>query len=209
MSLYVAIVGHVSRTTQAAELARTLAPATLHLDDGSLGEWGNHRQALSMATAGGKTHVLVLQDDAVPVPDLLVHAAAAVEQRPNDLISLYVGKLRPLAPLVTRAVDHARETEASWLSHERLLWGVGFILPTHAIRPVVRTADDLQPVPTDRRLGMAWRKTQSRDVLYTWPSLVDHADGEQVTTDHPTRPRGRVAHEVGIPCWGETVVAIA
>jgi hypothetical protein len=198
-----AVVAHVKREAQAQALAARLGAQTF-TDDGTLGEWLNHSRALAWAADHG-THALVLQDDALPIPEFAECVRQAIEHKPEDMIGLYVGRQRPMRERVEKAVAKADEVGASWLTCERLCWGVATIIPTHAIAALLGY---LSTAPYDRRIGMAWREHTGRDVVFTWPSLVDHADGETVIKGRAQRVPGRVAHRVGVPSWADVSVAV-
>lgn len=207
MSLAIAVVGHTQRTQQAARLAQQLAPAALFLDDGTLGEWANHERALLWGTTAPASHLLVIQDDAVPVDGFLTLANLAAAERPDDLIGLYVGKQRPRAAAVTQAVAQANRDGASWLTSSSLWWGVATIFPVELLAELLwycQTSDK----PYDRRIG-TWAKQTGRPVLYTWPSLVDHADQPTVIEGRPERTPGRTAHRVGAPSFNDIAVRFA
>lgn len=198
-----AVVAHTKRLVQAQALASQIGAVTF-LDDGTQGEWANHARALTWAAEHG-THAVIVQDDALPIPEFSECVRQAIEHKPDDLIGLYVGRSRPLRERVEKAVAKADEIGASWLTCERLCWGVATIVPTHAIDALLTYETT---APYDRRLGMAWREHTGRDVVYTWPSLVDHADGESVIDGRAARLPGRVAHRVGVPSWADLSVAV-
>lgn len=198
------VVAHTKRATQAQALAARLG-AEIFTDDGTLGEWGNRARALAW-TADRGTHAVVLEDDALPIPDFGECVRQAIEHKPGDMIGLYVGRQRPIRERVEKAVAKADEIGASWLTCERLCWGVAMIVPTRAIASLLAYAT--RTIPGDRRLGEAWRAYTGRDVIYTWPSLVDHADGETVIKGRAARTPGRVAHRIGVPSWADVSVAV-
>jgi hypothetical protein len=205
MSLHVAVVAHVARTEQAKRLTDELG-AELFMDDGSIGEWFNHRRALAWA-ATQDGHAVIVQDDALPVAGFLEHATRAASERPADMIGLYVGRQRPKRAAAQRAVRQADRTGASWLTAPGLWWGVATIVPCAAI-PALLDAADAMHSNYDIRLGRAWLATQRRPVTYTWPSLVDHADSPSVIERNRERPSGRVAWRVGVPNWTGGTVAM-
>ena len=63
------VVGHVSRIGHAQRLA-ALLDAHLLIDDGNHGANWNHRRALEWA-AEQSCRVVVLEDDAIPVPGFI------------------------------------------------------------------------------------------------------------------------------------------
>ncbi len=194
ISLSVHVVGHVARERQAVELAVSLG-ATLHMDNGTLGVYGNHRRALTAAAESGRQSALVVEDDALPCTDLLDAAEWYAEQRPDHMLGLYVGRSKPrgLQHAIERWIAEHDSTE-QWLDapaiQRRLWWGVGYVVPTADIPNVITTADRTCGL-ADLRLG-AWHH-RNRRVSYPWPSLVDHADVPSVNNESIRRPTGRVA----------------
>jgi len=200
VNIAVGIVAHVDRIKQAADLAHRLAPATLHLDDSSLGTYANHRRALLAASTSDASHAVILEDDAEPITDFLHNVAQAIEQRPEHLIGMYVGTGHPrlVQPEIAEAVKDAGPFLT--LSKQRTLrWGVATVYPVADLAHVIERADQLDGIAADRRLG-AWHGEQGR-IVYTWPSLVDHKDLPQVTPEHQGRAVPRRAWRVGAPRW--------
>jgi hypothetical protein len=204
VTLAVVVVTHPSRSDTGLELAAQLRGA-LVVDDGR-GEWATHERALRWAAGQDTSHALVVQDDAIPVPRMLEHAAAAVDAHPDGPIGLYVGRSRPRAVQVQRAVEQADELGASWLEANTLLWGVATIFPIRDLPELLDWAWRSQ-LPYDQRIG-AWYRRQRRPVRYSWPALVDHADGPSLIPGRPCR-EPRVAWRVGEPSsWDGPVVRI-
>jgi hypothetical protein len=205
VSLAVVVVAHPARRPAAEELAADLA-AHLVVDEHGQGEWPTHARALTWAAEQPATHALVVQDDAVPVPNLLEHTAAAVDAYPDGPIGLYVGRSCPRPTQVERAVRQADEVGASWLEANTLLWGVATVVPVQDLLPLLAWCRRVR-LPYDERLG-AWYRNQQRPVRYTWPSLVDHADWPSLTPGQARRER-RFAWRVGEPAgWDGPVVQI-
>jgi hypothetical protein len=205
VSVAVVVVGHPARLAAAAQLAATL-DAHLVVDEHQHGEWPTHARALTWAADQSATHALVVQDDAVPVPNLVEHTAAAVDAYPDGPIGLYVGRGCPRPAQVERAVREADEVGASWLEANTLLWGVATVLPVQDLPPLLAWCQRVR-LPYDQRLG-SWYRNQQRPVRYTWPSLVDHADWPSLTGGQARRP-ARIAWRTGAPTsWDGPVVPI-
>lgn len=201
-----AIVAHQRRWVQAEQLA-TLTRGKIFMDNGFLGEWKNTRRALAWGRSQDATHVVVLQDDAVPIPEFMAQVREAIKRRPDDVVGLYVGTGRPYAEEVLRAVQAARRDLASWLVSDGLIWGVGTIWPVSLINDFLSWADLWRhQLPYDQR-AHAWSQATGRRCYYTWPSLVNHADLPSVIKgrDHKLE-LVRIAHEVGIPDWNDVEV---
>lgn len=201
----VEIIAHTSRMEMAHNLQSSLGTGNVWVDSGFLGEWKNHLRAWQHASMSDADYAIVLQDDAIPINDFLSHVEKAVEKRPDELISLYVGTHRPWKHETLEAVAQADDVQASWLTARTLLWGVGVVLPTRLI-PEMLEGCSKSRLPYDQRLGV-WIEKSGRKVYYTWPSLVDHADAPTVAHKGP-QPEPRVAHRVGVPNWSDRVVNI-
>lgn len=207
--LSVAVMAHPKRRARAEALAVELDARIVwdQHDD----EWDTGARALA-AIEPGATHHLVIQDDAVPAPGFLDHAAAAIVCHPSSPISFYLGRSRPpgYQRRIMRATLTADERHASWLSCPELLHGVGFALPVAHIPTMLAWAAGRRE-PYDERIGK-WYRHQNTDVLYTWPSLLDHADDEPVIqhrADRQSRTEPRKAWRHGIPAWGsDEVIAL-
>lgn len=154
---------------------------------------------------------IVLQDDAIVVPEFRKHAAAALSHAPQTAVSFYVGTGRPRPLQVEHAIRVADAMGACWLECETLLWGVAVAMPTRLITEFLGwtgTDADGTDAKYDARIGKFFER-QGIPVRYTWPSLVDHADGYSfVQIPRPVRVT-RVAHRVGIAeAWDGPVVKI-
>lgn len=178
MRLLTVITAHTSRAAEATQLALD-TDATVFMDDGTLGEPGNTRRALVWAQTQPASHVLVLQDDALPVEGFLELATAAIDERPNHAISYYLGTGRPLQSHFTQLVTQADVDNARWIDTNRLYWGVAWSLPT-ALLPALNTWLNARPdTPTDTETGH-WLRLLRVPCTHTWPCLVDHADNDSL-----------------------------
>lgn len=201
------IVAHEARYEQARELARLLGDVDVSLDDGTLGDWGNHAQALSWGAQQPCTHVMLIEDDAQPITEGFWESAyRAVRAAPASPISFYVGTGRPRQRGTRQAIEAADAQGSTWLEADNMLWGVCYVLPVDDIEPLIRWASGASFAAASDGLVGAWYRKEGRAVLYTWPSLVDHADGEPVIKGRH-RPEARKAWRTGnIPVFrGEPV----
>jgi hypothetical protein len=201
-----AVMAHLDRLEQARRLADQLG-ASLAVDSGGLGENANGDVAWTLHDEHADWHV-VLQDDAQPVDGFAEHAAAALEHAPRTAVSFYVGTGRPRQESVERAVHVADATDVAWLTHPTLLWGVAVAMPTEHVAPFLAWARSNR-LPYDRRIGAYWQRARI-PVRYTWPSLVDHADGPSLLR-HPWGPpkAPRRAWRLGTPArWDTEAVMI-
>lgn len=202
----IVVVGHIDRLGHVLNLKTTLG-AKVFLDDGTLGEWGNHERALRWASTK-PGHVLVLQDDAQPV-DGMVNVLPKIATRvSDDPVSLYLGTGRPAAwqPRIREATSLADEHDAGLIRSVQMLHGVAILYPTRLLTAYLDWARS-STEPYDYRLG-AWCRLTGHHCYYTWPSLVDHEDGPSLV-NHPDgeqRTEIRKAWRVGVPHFGGLVI---
>jgi len=204
----VAVMAHPAREEVAETLARNVGARVTW--DRHRDEWETGSRALA-AYDRFATHHIVLQDDAVPVPEFRRHAAAAIAQHPDSLISFYLGRSRPphVQRRIIRATLAADERRAAWISDDRLLHGVGIALPIGDIDALLEWCR-IRNLPYDDRIG-TWYRAQRRKVMYTWPSLVDHADTETLVRhlDGQARDQPRVAWRTGTAdTWSTEVIPL-
>lgn len=190
-SLSVAIMAHPARAAMVERLLDKLGDVPVAWAERKNDLWGTRRRA-TLACDLDCTHHLVLQDDVMICRDLVAGVERALEHVPPDVpASLYIGQRRPDRELVKAACAKARESSASWVVMPTLLWGPAVVLPTAAIPDMVEYCDTLKKMPhDDRRMGMYWERISP--TWYTWPSLVDHADG-------PSMAQGRMGTDRSKP----------
>lgn len=186
MTIHIAVVGHVSRQARAEALAESLA-AELFLDTGTHGARWNHDRALTWGRPL-KGHLLVVEDDAEPAPRFLEQVTQWVQDNPTDLISYYLGTGYP--PSYQPRVRQLLTTANDRIHLPTLIHAVAYSIPCNLI-PRVR------PGKADHALGRAWQLTTGRPIIYTVPSLVDHADTDSIqNAGHRALPRK--AHRIGV-----------
>jgi len=171
-------------------------------------EWNNGVECLKAGLGKGDYHV-VIQDDAILTPNLYENIEGAIRNCPggNTLISLYTGKARPMGKRVSYAVS--KVVDETWLDYWLLMWGVGIIIPTKHIEPLLDFVSD-RTEPYDTRIGIFYQRNRL-PVYYTMPSLVDHDDelGTAIP-GHGTEPGARVAHRLanGPISWNNKSITI-
>jgi hypothetical protein len=213
VSVTLAVVAHTDRREQAEALALRIG-ATLHMDDGTLGERGNHQAALRVMLDAGSDWVCWVEDDAIPVYDFRQQITKALAAAPDTIVSAYLGRCRWAGtsparhgPLVAAAVARATAAGAAWIQADALWHAVTVAIPTPWARDLLRHIE-ADPAPTDEAVTH-WAKAHGIRIRYTWPSLVDHADTPPVThhPDQQIRTPGRVAWAVGTrDTWDGPVV---
>lgn len=197
------IVAHPDRHNWAGELAARLE-AWISLDSERLGAGANHRRALQHGLGYGWDHIVVLEDDAVLTDDYEDSLGRAIEQRPDQIIGLYVGRQRPHAKAVANAVMQADMQGASWLTHHGLLWGVATVWPRALAEAWLIEPESGVWDSHVRR----WCRREGHEVAYTWPSLVDHRDEPSVVARTAQRPAGRTAWRTGVPSFNGVSVTL-
>lgn len=192
-----AVMGHPSRQRQANILAWALG-GRLVLDEDAAGEnaTGDHAWAAHDATSAW--HVVV-QDDALPVPDIARQAPAALAAAPAPVVSFYLGTNYP--PQTVRpcrdAIGRADAAGSAWITAPRLFWGVAVAIRSDLIADMLRRVGRSK-MPYDQRISH-WAERSGHQVAYTWPSLVDHADGPSLIPRLVQRMAPRRAYRVGRP----------
>ncbi|EPC0895654.1 hypothetical protein ACRV5G_000308 [Enterobacter hormaechei] len=172
------VVGHVSRIVHAQRLAAML-DAYLLIDDGNHGANWNHRRALEWA-AEQTCRVVVLEDDAIPVPLFAELVVDWLTRFPEALVSFYLGTGRPpqYQIQIAERLIVADKTQADYITLPRLIHGVCYSVPPQHIERVLSRWDSSKPA--DYAVGDAYGGA----VVYPCYSLVDHADGVPVER-HP------------------------
>lgn len=215
MRISAAVMAHPKRKKQAEALAKELKNypfVSVHViyDTPDAGtheqEWDNGTRALLDGVGKGDWH-LVVQDDAILSPGFYANLDGALSTVPaKTLISLYTGTARPLGKRVKTAVD--KVIDETWLQYWLLMWGVGIVIPTTHIEPMIEFVAD-RTEPYDTRIGIFYQRNRL-PVYYTMPSLVDHDDDLPSLLDHGQTPEPRVAHRLatGPVAWNKYVINI-
>lgn len=192
-----AVMGHPRRQRQANILAWALG-GHLVLDEDGAGENPTGDHAWAAYDPAAAWHV-VMQDDALPVPDIARQAPAALTAAPAPVVSFYLGTSYP--PQTVRpckdAIGKANDTGSAWITAPRLFWGVAVAIRTELVPDMLRSVRRCQ-LPYDERISR-WAECAGHQVAYTWPSLVDHADGPSLIERMVPRIAPRRAYRVGRP----------
>lgn len=199
MNISIAIMGHPKRDEQIQQLLIAIVNMQQFCDvsvalDSENSEWATGKKALR--SGKGDWHV-VIQDDAILTPyfyENIENAIKALNQK--TLISLYTGTARPIPGRVKKAVDNM--PDGSFLRFQQLMWGVGLVIPTSHIEPMLEFVENID-LQYDNKIGEFYCR-QGLPVYYTVPSLVDHNDdldsllpGHGRAIDHEPRKAHRVA----------------
>lgn len=177
------VVGHHSRYKQALCLAESIG-AVLLIDNSDRGANWNHRRALEWA-ACQPCRVVILEDDARPVPGFREMAADWLERFHYALVSFYLGTGRPpqYQMQIAERLIMADKLRNDYVTLPRLIHGVCYSVPPERIEKVLARWDSRKPA--DYAVGDAY----DDEVVYPCYSLVDHADGEPVERHPDSAPR--------------------
>lgn len=218
MTISAAVMAHPKRKERAEALALQLkkypfVAVSIAYDSPKAAshqeEWNNGIQALRRGVGIANWH-LVIQDDALLTPGLYDNLQGAIATVPTkSLISLYTGTARPMGKRVKVAVN--KINDETWLQYWLLMWGVGILIPSDHIEPMLDFVDD-RTEQYDTRIGIFYQRNML-PVYYTMPSLVDHDDdlpsllgghGRDINSDR------RVAHKLatGPVAWNNQVINI-
>lgn len=193
MKLSVSIMAHPDRALHVAALRHALgSEVPVAWDDEGPATrdpervWRTARKAWELHDPTADWHLL-LQDDAIPAPDLLVAVTRSLRHVPERaVVSLYIGTGRPLPIVWKRLGAKADEAGASWIVGPRSMWGVALALPTAVIPSMIAWADKQRGIPDDMRVGR-WAQRQRFETWFPWPSLVNHPDGASLLGHGPGR----------------------
>lgn len=194
-------MAHPDRADLVVEMLSTLdRPVPVHYDpegppsgDGNR-VWRVARAGWQLADPRSDFHLLI-QDDALVVPDLLAGLERALDSVPaNAVVSPYLGKGGATPARWHSMAAEADRRGASWVVSSKLMWGVGIILPTAAIPDMITHADRLERVPDDMRVA-GWASRRHAEIWYTWPSLVDHRPVPSITKHHAKNRTAERLHQ--------------
>ncbi|MEE9684021.1 hypothetical protein V4841_08380 [Lelliottia amnigena] len=177
------VIAHRSRIEHAQRLADQLQ-AHLFIDETGQGANWNHRRALEWAVQQ-ECRVVVLEDDALPVPGFTALVAEWLTRLPDSLISFYLGTGRPpqYQMQIAERLILADKNRADYITLPRLIHGVCYSIPPQHIERVLSRWDNSKAA--DYAVGDA----HGGPVVYPCYSLVDHADGEPVERHPDAAPR--------------------
>lgn len=201
------IVAHIDRRQRTNRLHAELSeqfPTALFEDTPAqgLGCDYNHLRAwdetASMATS---PWCAVFEDDAEPVPDLAYHLGQALFYSPAPIVSLYLGRGRPVH--WQRRIGNAMRFDRPFIVTTHLLHCVAVCIRTELVHELIEDAkvaiNHGVHKPIDEALTEAIQN-RNLPVAYTAPSLVQHADepslAEHRWGKHTSEPR--VAWAVGV-----------
>lgn len=177
------VVGHHSRRDKAHRLAHYFN-AHLLIDEADHGANWNHRRAIEWASQQD-CRVVVMEDDAVPMPGFIDSVHEWLRRFPNDLCSFYLGTGRPpqYQQHIAAELIQADKLRADFITMNRLIHGVCYSPPQCGIAKILKEWNRTKAA--DYAVGDAL----GRRVIYPCYSLVDHADGATVERHQDNQPR--------------------
>lgn len=178
--LYIAtrVQHHLSRAHLLTDLLprlHGLDPQVITDPGGKRSTWRTHRLCLESAPADA-THLLVLQDDAWPCDDFASLVRAAVEERPDRIVCLFVSGIGHLM----RHVNIARKNRERWLELPPIAYTpcVAIVYPADHARAIPAFADAKRVGigRTDDAVVGQYARAHRVTACATLPSLVEHRD---------------------------------
>lgn len=174
MNIDFVVMAHTTRTKYIPSIVEHFDESKITIDDGTLGVWGNAKQAWNMVDP--KTdYGIVIQDDAILCDDFKYRAETFISQHNGHFISFYFGHsvktfkyLRPQyfdAPL-----HHA----------------VALAIPTPLIPDMIAYADTRHEIDGDDMKMKRWLISKNMVCRYSNPSLVQHRNIPSIID--PTKP---------------------
>ncbi|HFK5740673.1 TPA: hypothetical protein ACG0DN_003848 [Enterobacter roggenkampii] len=154
------------------------------IDDGSRGANWNHRRAIEWA-AEQPCRVVVLEDDALPVPGFAGLVVDWLNRFPDDMLSFYLGTGRPpqyQKEIAGMLVDADRVC-GDHIVLSKLIHGVCYSPPQGRLARMLSTWN--KTLAADYAVGEAF----GGRVIYPCYSLVDHADLPTVERHPDNEPR--------------------
>jgi hypothetical protein len=126
-----------------------------------------------------------LQDDVLPCTDFDARLRAAIEEKPDQLVSLFVGNMKAAGLKPYRAAQAKNENWCALHRSTRIIHVVGLVWPVEAAAAFLdwyeREGDRMpvrKPHRSDDQAVGYWLKNSDphRTLWATVPSLVEHPD---------------------------------
>lgn len=183
----IAVISDPRRGDMGERLVNRVAADYHSIDIAQQGCTWNHRQAwrtlagLNSRDGDNDQWCLVLEDDAEPVLGFREQLTLALAAAPAPIVSLYLGQGYIEDRSIAGSLNRADTFGAHWVvTQGRILHAVALAVRGDLLPSLV---DNLPSgnAAIDRSLSM-WARRNSHQVAYSWPSLVEHADGTSLVT---------------------------
>lgn len=190
----IAVVADPRRGDMGNKLVDLVSADYLSIDQFQQGCTWNHSRAWRMLEGLAESDnradqwCLVLEDDAEPVDGFREQLDLALAAAPAPIVSLYLGRGYIEDRYIGGLLNRADTFGAHWLvSPGRILHGVALAVRGDLLPSMVANLPK-GSAAIDRGLSM-WARREGHRVAYTWPSLVDHADGTSLVTRYKRAER--------------------
>lgn len=178
MTYALGIVAHPDRKKHATWLEERLNPEVVVWDDAGYGAGRNHLRAWEWLAGSPTQWSVVLEDDAIPCKDFPDQLRRALAVAPTPIVSLYLGRGRPLT---VDGFDWPNRIAAGiardvcWLTAPGLASCVAVAVRTKLVPSLLSVVPLLlENRPIDQAIGQWAHLGLGLDVSYTRPSLVNH-----------------------------------
>jgi hypothetical protein len=147
--------------------------------------WHTGSLAWQLAEEDSDWHI-VLQDDAMPVPDLLAGLEKGLEYVTEPcVVQPHIGARKPHPGRVNRLTQKGDRYGAAWLTSDYMLWGIAVCMPTGVIPDMLEWSGRQKGRAYDRRIANYFRDRLGWQTWHTWPSLVEHRPGPSLCGHGP------------------------
>jgi hypothetical protein len=172
------IQAHPSRTHLHERLLALLAPLSADVmvhESVPPDPWENYRRCLDYH--GDASHLLILQDDSMPVHNFGITLPRIAATHPDDPVCLFMGAFpASTAARARRAAPNVRYVPlgpSSFMPLVCVLW------PVHVARSFLTWSETARGMTrADDGNAARWVRATRQQVLVTVPSIVQHDDGE-------------------------------
>jgi GR25 family glycosyltransferase involved in LPS biosynthesis len=198
MTHSIGIVAHKDRKGLALDLSERVDADMISIDDGYLGCDTNHKIVWKNLLDFEAQWLVVLEDDAVPVPDLRGQLDDMLQASPTNVVGLYLGRMRQPKhqSQIFAATQQADAVDAHWIVGTYCFNTVGIAIRYSLVPEMLANLQAYLPI--DQAIGR-WLRTKGHTIAYAWPSPLDHADLPTLVQHPDGRERrpGRVAWHFG------------
>jgi hypothetical protein len=167
-----AVCAHASREREATALAARLS-APISWDDGSVGILANHDLALQEAEKWATDWCVVVEDDAIPIPDFRQQADLALDAVVGPLASLYFGYVAKPRRMVSLSLDRL---DPHWIMKPGFTSAVCIAVRKDFVAPLLQISSAIDTMTVDQRYSYAAKQLGHEWIPHSNPSLVEHSD---------------------------------